>query len=40
VALADVARAGVEVEFKPAPDAEVEALRAARRESTGQEEEQ
>lgn len=32
VPLADVTRAVVEVEFKPAPDAEVEALRAARRE--------
>jgi ribosome maturation factor RimP len=35
VSLADVTRAGVEVEFKPAPDAEVEALRAARRGGTG-----
>jgi ribosome maturation factor RimP len=40
VSLADVTRAGVEVEFKPAPDAEVEALRAARRDGTGPEEEQ
>ena len=35
VPLADVTRAGVEVEFKPAPDAEVDALRAARRDGTG-----
>ena len=35
VSLADVTRAGVEVEFKPAPDAEVDALRAARRDGTG-----
>jgi ribosome maturation factor RimP len=34
VPLGDVTRAVVEVEFKPAPDAEVEALRAARREET------
>ncbi|MCD2197195.1 ribosome maturation factor RimP [Actinomycetospora endophytica] len=33
VPLADVTRAAVEVEFKPAPEAEVEALRAARREA-------
>ncbi|HEY2193578.1 MAG TPA: ribosome maturation factor RimP [Actinomycetospora sp.] len=33
VALDEVTRAIVEVEFKPAPDAEVEALRAARRDS-------
>ena len=32
VSLAEVSSAAVEVEFKPAPDAEVEALRAARRE--------
>lgn len=32
VTLADVTRAVVEVEFKPAPETEVEALRAARRE--------
>ncbi len=38
VSLDDVTRAGVEVEFKPAPDAEVEALRAARRDSIGAEE--
>jgi ribosome maturation factor RimP len=35
VALADVTRAVVEVEFKPAPEAEVEALRAARRSAAG-----
>jgi ribosome maturation factor RimP len=35
VSLSDVTRAGVEVEFKPAPDAEVEALRAARRSGPG-----
>jgi ribosome maturation factor RimP len=39
VTLDDVTRASVEVEFKPAPDAEVEALRAARR-GTGRDEEE
>lgn len=34
VALDEVSRAVVEVEFKPAPDAEVSALREARRQST------
>ena len=38
VALADVSRAVVEVEFKPAPEAEVEALRAARRATAGEDE--
>jgi ribosome maturation factor RimP len=35
VPLDEVTHAAVEVEFKPAPDAEVEALRAARRDGTG-----
>jgi ribosome maturation factor RimP len=38
VALDDVTRAMIEVEFKPAPEAEVEALRAARRETAGEDE--